>query len=521
LTEFSAAPPSRRARAFALYPFLFAAYPVLFLWSQNVGETDLADVLPMLAIVLAVTAVAMAVLTLVFRDARRAALIVAPLALAILMYGHLVILLRPYHVRPLIQLAVWAGLIGLGTLGALRLREPRLRRVSSVLNGISAILVIVALVGIVPAEVSAATEQDAPPATVAGSGGSQRPLRDVYYVILDRYGSDEALSLRYGIQNDLTPWLAEQGFRVLPDSHANYVRTTLSIASTLSMTHHTDLAARLGTDHAGYGPFYKLLKDSRMVEQFKALGYRYTHIGSYFSPTRSDPAADRDLYLGGPSDFGATLFDTSLLPRVLRALDVQGVSKFERQYANKVFGLNALESVRDDPGPKLVFAHVLLPHPAYVITRDGQFRRPSDPTTQHLSDDDQFADQFAWTNQRLREWIGSLLALPEDRRPIIIVQGDEGPYPKAYGADTHNFDWSGASARDLEIKYGILNAWYVPDGSDPGLYDTMTSVNTFPTLFSGYFGLDVPKLDDRIYTSPPARPLDLTDVTDRIPEATP
>jgi hypothetical protein len=520
VTESTAASPSRRARAFTLYPFLFAAYPVLFLWSQNLGETNAGDVLPLLAIVLAVTAVAMVVLTLIFRDARRAALIVAPIAVAILMYGHLLIIMRPFHVRPLLQQAAWVVLVGLGMLGALRLPERPLRRVSGALNGISAILVIVALVGIVPYQVTAATSaQVAPPQAVTG-GASQRPLRDVYYLILDRYGSDEALSLRYGIDNDLTPWLADHGFRVLNDSNANYVRTTLSIASTLNMVHLTDLAARLGADSRGYGPMYDMLQDSRIVKQFKALGYRYTHIGSYFSPTRSDAGADRDLYIGGPSDFGATLFDTSALPRIFRALHIEGLSRAERLYANKVFGFKALDSVRDDPGPKFVFAHILLPHPPYLITRDGQFRDAA--AAAQLSDEEQFGDQLAWTNDQLRAWIESLQALPEDRRPIIILQADEGPYPRAYGADTTTYDWSTASPRDLLIKYGILNAWYLPDGTDPGLYDSMTSVNTFPTLFSGYFGLDVPRLEDRVYTSArPGQPLNLTDITDRLESAQP
>jgi hypothetical protein len=509
-----------RERWIAWHPLLFAAYPVLFLWSQNLGETNAGDVLPLLAIVLAVTAVAMVVLTLIFRDARRAALIVAPIAVAILMYGHLLIIMRPFHVRPLLQQAAWVVLVGLGMLGALRLPERPLRRVSGALNGISAILVIVALVGIVPYQVTAVTSaQVAPPQAVTG-GASQRPLRDVYYLILDRYGSDEALSLRYGIDNDLTPWLADHGFRVLNDSNANYVRTTLSIASTLNMVHLTDLAARLGADSRGYGPMYDMLQDSRIVKQFKALGYRYTHIGSYFSPTRSDAGADRDLYIGGPSDFGATLFDTSALPRIFRALHIEGLSRAERLYANKVFGFKALDSVRDDPGPKFVFAHILLPHPPYLITRDGQFRDAA--AAAQLSDEEQFGDQLAWTNDQLRAWIESLQALPEDRRPIIILQADEGPYPRAYGADTTTYDWSTASPRDLLIKYGILNAWYLPDGTDPGLYDSMTSVNTFPTLFSGYFGLDVPRLEDRVYTSArPGQPLNLTDITDRLKNAQP
>ena len=75
-----------------------------------------------------------------------------------------------------------------------------------------------------------------------------------------------------------------------------------------------------------------------------------------------------------------------------------------------------------------------------------------------------------------------------------------------------------ATDDDVEVKYGIMNAWYVPGGEDLGLYPTMTSINTFPLLFSRYFGLDYALLPDRVYA--PERyylPYDLTDVTDRLP----
>ena len=85
------------------------------------------------------------------------------------------------------------------------------------------------------------------------------------------------------------------------------------------------------------------------------------------------------------------------------------------------------------------------------------------------------------------------------------------------------YDWATASADELEMKFGILNAWYLPDGEEGlGLYPTMTAINTFPTLFDGYFGLDFAKQSDRIYTSTSWRlPYGLTDVTDRIPTASP
>ena len=136
----------------------------------------------------------------------------------------------------------------------------------------------------------------------------------MYYLVLDRYGSDSALSLRFGVDNDLTPWLSDHGFRVLPDSHANYVKTSMSLASTLNMTHLIDLAARMGADSEDHGPVFRMLQDSAVARQFKALGYHYLHVGSCYGETRTDSAADRNLYVGGPSDFGATLYDTSALP---------------------------------------------------------------------------------------------------------------------------------------------------------------------------------------------------------------
>jgi hypothetical protein len=187
----------------------------------------------------------------------------------------------------------------------------------------------------------------------------------------------------------------------------------------------------------------------------------------------------------------------------------------ERAYVNGRYGWEALDAVRDAPGPKLVIGHFMLPHPPYVFAADGSFIDPD--AGRAMDESERFANQLSWTNDRLEAWITSLLALPAEQQPIIILQADEGPYPLPFQHDTVRYDWSTATPAELQMKYGILNAWYVPDGLDPGLYDSMTSVNTFPVLLSGYFGLDVARLEDREYTSlGKLRPWDLTDVTERL-----
>ncbi|HEY3335694.1 MAG TPA: hypothetical protein VGK16_10730 [Candidatus Limnocylindrales bacterium] len=509
------ASPSLLARV-AWHPVLFAAYPVLFLWSQNLGEAGAGDVLPLAVAAAAVAAGATLILGLLFRDLRRAALVVTPVVVGLLMYGHLANLLHPVHVRPILQQAGWVALVVLGVVAAIRLGESRVARLTWVLDRVAAVLVVVVLVQIVPSQLAAMTEAHPEASAAAVPGAPDRPLRDVYYLILDRYGSDRAMSLRFGVTNDLTPWLTQQGFTVLADSNANYVKTTMSLASTLNMTHLVDLAARMGKDNADHAPIFSMLQNTAVARQFKALGYTYLHLGSWYSPTQTDTLADRNLYLGGPSDFAATLYDTSAVPTLLKRLHLsRGKAIDERAYAVNSYAWQALASIRSTAGPKFVFGHILLPHPPYVFNSDGSF--VDHESGAKLPESQRLAAQLAWTNTKLREWIEGLLALPEPQRPIIIIQADEGPYPIPYQRNTGTYDWAKATTDELLEKYGILNAWYVPGGVDIGLYSTMSSVNTFPVLFSGYFGLDVPRLEDRSYTSASkVRPYDLTEITDRL-----
>ena len=516
--------PAGRERLIAWYPLLLGAYPVLFLWSQNVAETSASDVIPLLVLAVGITAIALGVLTLIFRDARRAALIVAALVISLMMYGHVANLLEAVRIRPVLQQLGWIVMIILATVAAIRLNGEQLERVTRILDRVAVVLVVITLVLIVPAQLGSrdAVARQPSPSVATAPAASGRPLRDVYYVVLDRYGSDRAIDLRFGVKNDFTAWLTDKGFKVLPDSRANYVKTTMSMASTLNMTHLGDLAARMGPGTGDHKPIFEMLQAPRVAEQFKALGYTYTHIGSYYSPTRTDSGADRNLYVGGPSDFGAGLYDASAVPAILARLHINqgGTPAYERHHTAGLFEFKALDSVRDDSFPKFVLAHLLLPHPPYTFAADGSFLDAEDG--RGVPESERFANQLHWTNEQLKAWLQTVLALPEDEQPIIILQGDEGPYPAEYNRNTRIYDWSKATPDLLEQKYGILNAWYVPGGADLGLTDSQTSVNTFPALFSGYFGLDVPRLPDRVFTSESyERPYDLTDVTDRLDSFSP
>lgn len=117
------------------------------------------------------------------------------------------------------------------------------------------------------------------------------------------------------------------------------------------------------------------------------------------------------------------------------------------------------------------------------------------------------------------DFIDSLLALPIDERPILVIQADEGPWPQRYRQNERRFDWTSATPAELREKFGILSAFYLPgvDPEEAGLYPSITPVNQFRVLFNAYFGLDLPAVPDRNYVFPDQEHLyEFIDVTDRL-----
>ncbi len=494
---------------------------MLFLWSQNLGETNPRQVLlPFLGVLLGAALVTI-VLCLVFRDRRRGALVTTPLVVGLLMYGHAHHLLESLHVPTFVQQAGWVALVVVAVIAAVRLDDHRIAVIDWALDRIGAILVLVTLVLIIPFQVSAYMNRASIPQVQPAGTTTTAAKRDVYWFIFDRYGSERALQLQYGIDNDLPEWLEAHGFTVLEDSHANYIRTVLSMATTVQMQHLDPIAKAQGSRSEDITTVNEWLQDPPIARQFKALGYNYDHIGSAFDPTRTDRGADVNYTVPSPpgtGDFEDALFDTSALPALLKRLHLPPASDRVRQYDFSTYALDAVAKLRDEPGPKFVMTHVLLPHPPAVFDLDGSFI--DDAEAAKLGGQEMYRRQLAYTNTRIEEILTDLQNLPGERRPIIILQADEGPWPPSYGTGRKtDADWpAGASEKELEQKYGILNAWYMPGGEDLGLDPSMTAINTFPTLFSRYFGLDYELLPDRVYSSSDwYHPYDLTDITDRLP----
>jgi hypothetical protein len=456
-----------------------------------------------LVLVDAVVAAILVVGTVLFRDAARVAVVVSAGIAVFFGYRHVAVLTDDLAIagRP-VQL-LWAAL-GIGALLIAWRGGAVLRTTTRALNAIGAGLVIVALVAIVPHELgelgrpTAATGSAARPELSPDPGAE--PLRDIWILVFDRYGSAESLRLNYGIEERLTPWLSEHGFHVTPNAHANYSRTSLSLSSVLNLDY---------LDALPPGSAAERLRDHAAGRFLTDLGYRYVHIGSIFGPTRSSALATDNPLLENTSDFATALFDSTLASTIVRWVSRSDLDPRRQRQADWArFQLDRLDETVDMPGPKFVFAHLLLPHPPYVFDADGEL--VSDAADERRSRSEAYEAQMTYLDSRIKQLLEPMLARPETERPIVVVMADEGPYPERYegnpliaGPDP-DFDWSTATDSELRIKFGILHAMLLPGAEADRIPDGLTSVNTLRLIFNEYFDSDLPLLPDRILIPGPA-----------------
>ena len=478
-----------------LHPVLFAAYAVLFLYASNISELTASDVLQPLTIAVLGASTVLLLMGIVLRSLTRAAIVTSAVVVAFFGYGHAERLLASLGLALRTQLVAWGSLVVLAAMLAIRSRQP-LPRLTAFLNAVASILIIMALVTIVPREIERAAVSPGDPTTgaVQAGDGATSLQRDIYYLVFDRYGSEWSLRYHFGIDSDLPEWLSDRGFQVATNSHANYRATDFSLAATLNMTYLDHLTTRYGRDTADRTPARAMIPGHAVGRFLQAQGYRYVHLGSWFAPTATNPQADESRAYDPESEFSAVLRETTIVPAVRRLAGEQDQAPTFRERHGRIaeFQFRELAHIRDEPGPKFVFAHVLLPHSPYVFRADGRPLTKEEEASQPESRS--YGGQLAYTDARIRKTVEDLLTVPPEDQPIIIVQGDEGPYVRT------DIDWSDREAEYLQVRFGILNAMYLPD-ADPGtVHAFITSVNTFRLIFSRYFGADLPLLPDRSFT---------------------
>jgi hypothetical protein len=497
-----------------VHPLLFATFPVLFLWSHNLDQgVTPAQGLSALAAAMSFAVVVLCLLRFFLRDWPRSALVASVIVIAFLTLGRVRAFLDFSGALPDVLLVAELLIVSLVAVLAVRKIRPPLAMVRT-LNLIGIILVVMNIVPIVVVQESNAAGFRFPVVAEGLGPSPSNPGRDVYYLIFDRYAGAETLSNLYGFDNSgFYAWLSDHGFEVTRSALANYPQTTHSLASSLNMSYMNELVREQGGSSSAWTPIRRTLQDSAIARTFKAIGYRYEHVGSWWYATAVDPTADHNYIYGEYTEFLSMFESTTAVPMIERLIGV--TPSFYKEQWNRVhFQIRALREIASDPEPTFTFAHFLLPHTPYIFHADGRFV----PWDLDRPVEGAYIDQLKYTNRVIQQVVTELQAGP-GAAPIIVIQSDEGPNLPAIdqGGEVLNLDWAQASDMELGRKLRILNAYYLPGDPTTRPYATITPVNTFRLILNDYFGGSLPLLPDRTYVFTDSdHPYRFEDVTDRL-----
>ena len=504
-----------RLGALPLHPFLFAATSVFLLYASNLDELYFSDMATVLAVALGAALLLFLAFGAVLRSfGPKAAILASAVVVAGLYYleivgganWHLGFDLSPVGALPII-LAILAIIVV-----AVSWSRIDFMPANAALNGIALVMFIFPTWVIASHEWKSGggafgvgihgTAHAAADASMVADPAKATTAPDIYYFIFDRYGSQSTLSKYYDFDNaDLIDFLKAKGFYVASDSHANYLKTAHSLASTFDMGYldflKEDQRSKIGDWH----PIYDLIKDHRVGRFLRSNGYKFVQVGAWWGPTHHNPFAD-ESYGFGFKDFDYWYLRKTVIPTVLGVVAPASTYASRLQWENGQCQrvprqIEKVKEIGERNERTFLFAHILVPHDPYVFGPDG--RCLSFEEAARRTQRDGYIEQVHYANSLIKDVVSTLLAKPGPK-PIIIIQADEGPFPERYR--NSNRSWHEATVDELKIKMGILNAYYFPDGDYRDLDEHVSSVNTFRILFNKYFGTRLERLPDRIFAFP-------------------
>ncbi len=267
------------------------------------------------------------------------------------------------------------------------------------------------------------------------------------------------------------------------------------------------------------GQLIGMIRNSQVLVFLKHQGYSFVTFSTGYPLTN---ISNSDFY------FSSTQIDNSNNLEVLLLMNSVGVIFFDQGWINLPitryrsvqerinYTFTALgEKVPLINTPKIVFAHIIAPHPPFIFNQYGsvfpeEFYFLQDGNTFKGSRDDyikNYVGQLIYINNRILQTIEGIQANSQTP-PIIIIQADHGP--GAY------LDQSSFENTCLDERFSILNAYYLPQAGASQLQDDITPVNTFPMIFNTYFGTHIKLLPNEEYYSTWERPFNFINVSDNV-----
>lgn len=510
-----------------IHPFLFAIYPLLAVMAGSINLLDSRQAIRPAIVILTGTSVLLCILYMIHREWARAGFITSILVMMLLYYGYSYRLPREVNVsgfslsRHILILFFWGVFISIVSSRWLWNRiRPQV--ITNLLNLSSALALLIPIYGLGTHWITTRTDPletwSRPVNQIEDFirlEGNYKP--DIYYIILDGYARGDVLQEEYAFNNAaFLADLSSRGFFIADQSHSNYAQTQLSLASSLNFE-YLDYLSFVSGISSNHDPLAEMILASHVRSLFENYGYQFYISGEYLFAEVRDPA----IMFHEPKAYALTTFESLLLESTMFEILIDtgwaNISNYTYQtHREKILnGFAMAERLVESNSPKFVFVHIIAPHIPFVFDQNGN---PTQPDWEYtIFEGSQitrgldnyitgYRAQLAYINQLSIATIDHILQ-NSSSAPIIILQSDHGP-----GSQFGNT----VEASCLKERFSILNAIYLPEGNEIGLYPSITPVNTFRLIFNAYFGTDLKILPDISYFSNWDNPYGFTDVTAQV-----
>jgi hypothetical protein len=313
----------------------------------------------------------------------------------------------------------------------------------------------------------------------------------VFFLLFDMYPSDTVLKKYQGYDNSAVgSFLKQKGFFVAGNAHSLYTETYYSLPSTLSLQALPYFEDSAVEDYKKKLIALKNIQHAMVPSVFKNSGYAFRNysvftIGDNPSPLQFNLNYHLDniftastffnrVYDGFEPDFFLAGRNVDL--GFLKNSWSKNV-KSDLSFLDKNFN-RLLDSFQELKQPSFNYFHFMIPHPPLIYDSSGHENAVKDmyACNGFEKSNQNFISSVIYTNRQIEKMVNRIFERA-GKNVIIIIQGDHGP---------REF----ADRFPEPVRYGALNAVYLPSANYTGFYDSITVLHTFKQLLKNQFGFE-------------------------------
>lgn len=484
-------------RKYDLVPLLsiltVAAFPCIFLYTQNAEEVSASSMVPFL-LVFSITGLIMAgLLAIFFRNLSRAAFLADLGLLVVINFGLLSENVK--KVMPFLWdrwLLLILALLLLGIFILLLRKKPDMRTACLlVLIGFGS-MILMNLVFALPHMVK---DGKGPKDTKGNPDNIHREIKvefsenrpNVYYFIFDEYGGYENLKHYYDYDNaPFLEALEDRGFSVARESrNTEAVETITVVPNLLNLSYVVDLE---DPKHEKQ----EFVEKTFISRMFRENGYQVQIVNhTDYLGTRDARVLTRDQTRRTISEI---LLKNSLfnkLPRVRKLLDDLFSLDYSSNYRRCLddaleAGLHSWETARDQP--TLTLGYIQCPHSPTMVGRHGE--ELSFSQGWNWLDHSLYLNQLEFVNDYILELSDTIQT--HDPGAMIILQSDHGNRYPIHMWQMKQLEQYDPYEEEPYMK-NILNCVYYQGKSFP--IEGETGINTLRMVFRDVLGADLPPIE--------------------------